>query len=536
MIPVPRAPRLRRPRGPSAARVGSALSVALGLHAAAFLTACAEEESAMLVTVRVRPAVVGATSLAVELKNGAGLAGDSFELRDHPFPVTFTVSSPGRTGDLEVKVSAKNADGVLVGRGAATIPILAETGEVLVDSADFVVNSDFVDDQFLTNDFEASGNQLSANPGTGEWTASFRQRCTTTGCNVYARRFDRNGQPLTSGVAGSNAFPVNTARAGVISSSAAAGNADKTILLWESVTAGTETADGVACRAYDRAGTASATTEKRIATDLGTDVVSATALPNGTFAASWAGRTVAGDPLNIRTLVVDSNCNALSTLTPVGTLLPTGGLRQSSIAASGADSYLIAWKSENTVRARSVALNGTPATPDTLLLTPPAGEDFAMVRLAANNNGYVLIVARKAGTKTSLEMYRVTASATAAPALVGSATVITDKIDGIFEGFAVASHPLGPVLVTWHGCGTERGDGEGCGVFARVIATNGTPIGEPFLVATTTALDQSNTSVVPITAADGGPLFVVAWNDASTAAPDIGGLAVRARIIYPQLP
>jgi hypothetical protein len=489
----------------------------------------------MLVTVRVRPAVVGATSLAVELKNGAGLAGDSFELRGRAFPVTFTVSSPGRTGDLEVKVSARNADGVLVGRGTATIPILAETGEVLVDSADFVVNSDFVDDQFLTNDFEASGNQLSANPA-GEWTASFRQRCTTTGCNVYARRFDRNGQPLPSGAAATNAFAVNTARAGVVSSSATAANADRTLLLWETVATGTETADGVACRSYDRAGMATATTEKRIISESGTDVVAVTRLPNGTFAASWAGRAVAGDPLNIRTIVVDGACNPVSALQQVGTLLPTGGLRQSSIAASGADSYLIAWKSENTVRARSIALNGTPASPDTPLLTPPVGEDFAMVRLAANNNGYVLVAARKAGTKTSLEMYRVSASAAAAPALVGTPTLITDKLDGLFDGFAVASHPLGPVLVTWHGCGTERGDGEGCGVFARVIATNGTPISEPFLVATTTALDQSNTSVVPITAEDGGPLFVVAWNDASTAAPDIGGLAVRARIIYPQLP
>lgn len=526
MIPVARTSRFPRVR--------AVLGAALGLVAASSPSACSEEESAMLVTVKVRPAVVGATSLTVELKNGAGLAGDSFELRDKTFPVTFTVSSPGRTGDLELRVLAKDADGVLVGRGTATIPILAETGEVLVDSADFVVNSTFVDDQFLTNDFEASGNQLSAN-AAGEWTASFRQRCTTIGCDVLARRFDRNGQPLSSGTAGAAAFPVNTARAGVISSSATAANAAKTLLLWESVATGTETADGVACRSYDRAGTFSGV-EKDIAADLGTDVISVTALPNGTFAAAWAGRTVVGDPLNIRTMVVDGNCTSLSALAPVGTLLPTGGLRQSSIAASGADSYLIAWKSENTVRARSVALNGTPATPDTLLLTPPTGEDFAMVRLAANNNGYVLVAARKAGTKTSLEMYRVTASAANAPALVGSATVITDKIDGLFEGFAVASHPLGPVLVTWHGCGAERGDGEGCGVFARVIATNGTPISEPFLVATTTALDQSNTSVAAITAEDGGPLFVVAWNDASTAPPDIGGLAVRARIIYPQLP
>lgn len=489
----------------------------------------------MLVTVKVRPAVVGAESLTVELKNGAGLAGDSFELRDHAFPVTFTVSSPGRTGDLEIKVSAKNGDGLLVGRGTATIPILSETGEVLVDSADFVVNTDFTDDQFLTNDFEAVGHQLSAN-SAGEWIASFRQRCTpTAGCNVYARRFDRTGRPLTSGTAALNAFTVNTSPAGVISASAAAAGVEKTLLFWETINAG-GSADGVACRAYDRAGTPSDAAEKKIATELGTDVVVATALPNGTFAVAWAGRAVATDPLNIRTMIVDSNCNSLGALQAVGTLLPTGGLRQSAIAASG-NGYLIAWKSDNTVRARSVPLNGIPtATPDTLLLTPPAGEDFAMVRVAGNNNGYALVVARRAGTKTSLELYRVTANATTAPALAGPATLITDKLDGLFEGFSVASHPLGPIFVTWHGCGTERGDGEGCGVFGRVIATNGTPIGEAFVIPTTTALDQTNSAVTPLTAEDGSPLFVVSWNDSSTAAPDMGGQAVRARIIYPQLP
>jgi hypothetical protein len=501
--------------------------------AVALLPACTEGGDAMIVTVKVRPAVVGATSLTVELKNGAGLAGDSFELRDREFPVTFSISSPGRRGDLEIQVSAKNADGLLVGRGTATIAIEGATGEVLVDSADFVVNTDFADDQYLTDDFEAVGAQLGANP-SGEWTASFRQRCTPAACNVFARRFDRHGQPLTSGNAATNAFPVNTGRVGVVSSSAAAAGVDKTLLFWET-TDTSNAPNGVACRAFDRAG--EAPDEKAIATESSTDVVVATPLPNGTFAVAWSGRpTATTDTLNLRTIVVDGACTPLGLQQPVGTLLPAVGLRQSAIAASGPSSYLIAWRADGAIRARTFGLNGLAASSETTLLTPPAGEEFSMVRVAANNNGYALVAARRAGTKVSLELYRVSTSATADPALVGPSTLITDKLDSIFEGFSVASHPLGPILVTWHGCGTERGDGEGCGVFGRLIATNGTPFGEAFLIPTTTELDQTDASAIPLLGDDGASLFVVAWNDASTSPPDMGGLAVRARILYPQVP
>ncbi len=500
--------------------------------AAALGAACSEEESAMIVTVKVRPSVVGAVALSVQLKNGAGIAGDELKLEGKAFPLTFSVSSPGRRGDLEIQVSALDDKDVLVGRGSAIVPIDAATGEVLVDSADFVVNTDFADDQFLTNDYESVGTQLAAN-SAGEWTASYRQRCTPAACNVFARRFDRNGQALTSGNSGSNAFTVNTNRVGSITSSAAAANDTATLLFWETTSA-EGVAEGVACRSFGRDGTALA--EKRLITEASTDVVVATALPGGNFAATWSGRPTTADPLNIRTVVVDPTCTLVGTLQPVGTLLPAIGLRQSAIAASGTSSYLIAWRSEDTIRARSItSATGAPLSPDSLLLTPPIGEIYSMVRLAANNNGYVMVTARRgpvaAGSKVSLELQRVTVTGDAAPALVGPPTLVTDKIDDTFDGFSVASHPLGPILVTWHAC-NDNGDGEGCGVFGRFIATNGTPQGEPFLIPTTTALDQTNASAIPLVGANGEAMFVVSWNDASTSPPDMGGLAVRARIVY----
>jgi hypothetical protein len=491
------------------------------------LSSCTDE-AAMLVTVKRRPAVVGATSLAIELKNGAGLAGDSLEIQGHDFPLTFSVSSPGRTGDLELVVAAKSAAGLVVGRGTATIPIAATSGEVLLDSVDFVVNTNVVDDQYLTNDYESVGAQLGAT-SSGEWVATFRERCTPAACNVFARRFNRDGEALISALAaGTNAFTANIGRVGLISSPSAAAGSNKTLLFWETTNL-SDSADGIACRPIDRDGGGGS--ERRIATEPSTDVVVAAALPNGTFAVSWAGRAAIADPLNLRTLVVDGNCAPVGTQQTVGTMLPALGLRQSTIAA-GSDSYLIAWRADGAIRARTFTLAGAPASADTLLLAPVAGEEFSMVRLAAFAGGYAMVVAHRVGTVVSLELYRVSASASVAAALVGGSTRITDGVDNFYSGFGVASHPQGPILVTWHGCGAH-GDGQGCGVFGRLFATTGAALGDALGIPTTSALDQVNASATAVAGPDGEPMFAVTWNDSSGAAPDASGTSVRARIIYP---
>lgn len=484
----------------------------------------------MIVTVRGRPAVTGAASLTVELKNGAGLAGDTLELGERTFPVTFSISSPGRTGELEIKVSARNKDELLVGRGTATVAITAETAEVLVDSADFVVNTNLADDQFLTDDFEAVGTQLASNASTRQWIATFRERCTAAACNVFARRHSLIGQPVPSTLAaGTNAFTLNTGRVGAISSPAVAGGVEKNLVFWETTDVN-DNADGVACRAIDLMGGAVA--ERRLVTEPSTDVVVATPLFNGSFAVAWSGKTVVTDRSNLRTLVVGDDCVPRSATQLVGTLLPVTGLRQSSIAAAQ-DGYVVAWHAEDGVRARFVSLTGTPAgAAETQLITPAVGERFAMVRVASYAGGYALVVAHQIATTVSLRLYRFSASPAALPTLLGAPTVITDKLDSLADGFSVSSHPQGPLLVTWHGCGV-RGDGEGCGVFGRLFGTDGAARGEPFVIPTTTALDQRNASSTALTDESGAPLFVVAWNDRSATAPDTSGSAVRARILYP---
>lgn len=492
------------------------------------LAAACSDTPTMVVTVRARPAVAGATSLTVELKNGAGLAGDTFELRDRTFPVTFSISSPGRDGELEIKVSARDKDNLLVGRGSSLVDISSDTAEVLVDSADFVVNTTLADDQYLTNDFEAVGAQLGSGP-TGEWTVSFREQCTVAACNIFARRYNRLGTPVASMLAaGTNAFAVNTGRVGVATTSAVARGVEKTLVFWETVDTNNAT-DGVACRALD--GLGAATNERRLVSEPSTDVVMAAPLFNGSFAVTWSGRTMITDRSALRTLVVGDDCAPRGPVQAVNTTVPAAGARQSTMAASQ-EGYVVVWHADGGVRARFFDLQGVAtAATETQLLTPGAGEQLSVVRVAAYDGGFALAVMRSAAASYSLRLYRFTASPSQVPTLVGSAATIVDRLDSAFTGFSLASHASGPILVTWEGCG-DAGDGEGCGVFGRLYDTDGGARTDAFIIPTTTAKNQENPSVAPLTIDNGTAMFIAAWNDGSNAAPDTSGSAVRARLLY----
>jgi len=176
------------------------------------LVACGgtdDSGSYLIVTVSTRPAVHDAKTIKVKLTNAGSERSDDLEMTPKGFPATFSVSAPGRTGDLGISVDALDADGLLVGRGETTTTIESPTAEVMVDSADFVVNTDYADDQLLSNYSPANGFQLAA-VADGTWTAVHSAACDTP-CNIFGRRFDPSGRPVSSqAAAGTNAFPVTT--------------------------------------------------------------------------------------------------------------------------------------------------------------------------------------------------------------------------------------------------------------------------------------------------------------------------------------
>jgi hypothetical protein len=487
------------------------------------------DDSYLIVTVDKRAAVHEAAKLKITLSNSGSMRTDDLDLAGHDFPVTFSLTAPGRGGELGISIDALDASGALVGRGTGQATLTDDMANVTLDSADFVINSEYAGNQYLTNDFEAVGLQLSATtPGT--WMPVFRDDCTGTppACDILGRRFDPAGLPVTSTLAaGTNQFKISTTLTETTAMPAVASSGVTTMVLWDyadTVGAG----QGVACRVINESG-AGTPAQLSISTEAA-DVVTAAPIGNGNFAVTWqvfdstAGREV------IHAMVIKPDCTAALTTTPttvsVGATLTSLGHRRSHVAANGT-SILYVWIADNEVRARpamnSGALTGTEVKP----VPKTASMDIDHVRIVPYMNTYWVGV-RWAATDTAnpgkIDVYKVDAMGN----VLGTPTLITDKTGSDFasdKGFSMAVRSDGALMVVWHTCPSGPGS---CDVFGRILRPSGLPVGEEFMIPTATGSDQVNPSVVAL--ADS---FVAAWNDSSQLDPDKSMSAVRARILYP---
>lgn len=493
------------------------------------LAACTSSDHYVLITVDSRPAVHDATSIAVTLANAGSSRTDNLVLRDRPFPVTFSVSAPGRSGELAISIDALDAAGLTVGHGSALTRIDAASASVMLDATDFVVNTDFAGDQFPSDDAQAGGFQVAALPD-GTWTAVFRDGCTAGPCSVFARRFDRTGKPVsTAAAAGTNAFTVTARPTTGITIPAIASGQTATVAVWNFSDVGTSTASGVACRSLDAAGRLGAD-QVSVDTTAAGHVVSVAALPGDRFVAAW--RIIDASAIDeIHAAILGPDC------TPAGAvqLVARGAavsdlLHRGQVAGSGS-SVMFAWVTDGDAHVRAATGAGVFSTPD-LVLVPqtPTDEVEAMRVVAAPGGGFVVGVrwAQKAtGTGGGrIELYHLDAAA----AQSGPPTAVTDQLASDFDtsgSFALASRPDGTVLVAWHACGA-LGDDSQCGVFGRFVRGTGSAAGDAFAIATTTPGDQQLPSVAALDDA-----FVAVWSDASMKPPDVSGRSVRARILYP---
>jgi hypothetical protein len=64
--------------------------------------------------------------------------------------------------NLAITVDASDAAGLVIGHGNATTQLDAPAAEVMLDTTDFVVNTEYPGAQFPTGDFQAAGFQLAA--------------------------------------------------------------------------------------------------------------------------------------------------------------------------------------------------------------------------------------------------------------------------------------------------------------------------------------------------------------------------------------
>lgn len=503
---------------------GLAPFAAIAAAAAGLLGGCGDEQTYIIVTVTNRAAVHDAANLKVTLSNSGTMRTDELALKATPFPVTFSISAPGRTGDLGIQVEAIDQNGILVGRGETTSTVEAPTASVMLETADFVINTDFADDQFPSNDYEAHGFQV-ASASDGSWTAAYRDKCSAP-CNMFARRFDKTGRPVSTKLAaGTNGFPVSTNLTSSLSTPAIATAGTTTLEVWDYDDPASTTV-GVACRSIDATGMGSPD-QISVATDPSTDVVSIAPLSNGNFAVAWSALITTSV---IRAAIIRPDCTVLSAATTVST---TASARKVSVASTGQTqgTVMYAFVIDGGVRVRLANNTNTYTSgTDVQFLAKTATENVESVRVAPLGTGFAVLVrwALTAGSTGPgrIELYRTSNTG----AVIGSSILVTNKSGSDFassEAFGVATRADGVLMVVWHSCLTN-GDGSGCGVWGRAFRENGTPVGDEFGIPTTTIGDQTNPSVAALDDA-----FAVVWRDDSGTAPDIAGAAIRGRVIYP---
>lgn len=506
----------------------SSIVLAAACALGAGLAACAED-SYIVVTVTGRPAVHDVAKLKVTLSNGGTMRTDDLSLNEAVFPVTFSISAPGRAGDLGITVDAVDKDGLLVGRGESMTTVDATTASVLLDSADFVINTDFADNQFPSDDYEAHGFQVSSG-SDGTWTAAYRDRCMAP-CNMFARRFDKTGKPVVTKIAaGTNGFPISTNLTTSLSTPAIATAGMNTMEVWDFSDPNMAGTVGIACRTIDAMGMG-IPDEKVIATDPSTDVVSIAPLANGNFAVAWNAFITTSV---IRTAIVRPDCTVLTGPVTVST---TASARKAAVTSVGTTpgTVLYAYVIDGGVRVRLANFTGGFINPtsgaDAQFVTKTATEVVESVRVAPLGTGFAVVVRWALATGTTgpgrIDLYRTNNMG----AVIGQAINVTNRSGSDFqssEAFGLATRASdNTLLVVWHSC-LMNGDGSGCGVFGRAFRENGTPTGDEIVIPTTTTGDQTNPSA---TALDDS--FAVVWKDDSGQAPDVAGSAVRGRIIYP---
>src|ERR1043165_5084422 len=340
----------------------------------------------MIVTVDKRAAVHEASKLKITLSNSGSMRTDDLDLAGHDFPVKFSLTAPGRGGELGISIDALDTNGALVGRGVGQATLTDAEASVTLDSADFVVNNEYAGNQFLTNDFEAVGIQISAIT-SGTWMPVFRDDCTGTppACDIYGRRFDAAGLPVQSQLAaGTNQFKISTTLTSPGAIPTITSSGITTMVFWDYFdTVGT--GQGVACRAINESG-AGTPAQLSISTESA-DVVNAAAIGNANFAAP--GQRLRTNE-TIHSMIVKQDCTTLQT-TPinVSTTASTAGHRRSHVAANGT-SLLYVWINDGSVKARPAMNNGTLTGSEVTPVLKTGSMDVDHVRVVPYGTGYAV--------------------------------------------------------------------------------------------------------------------------------------------------
>lgn len=512
--------RLCSPLGPTVV----AAAVALG--------ACTDDGPVVVVHVQARPAVADVTVLSVALANDSSQQTESFAVGGRDFPLSFSVQTPGRDGDLTIDVTARDGDGLTRGLGVVVVPIGdgRVDADVMLEPQDFVVNTTFVGSQDLAFRLDGGGRQLAVG-ADGTFTIGWSDTCQMVGrCDVFGRRFDATGAPIDTAIAASDGqFNLNQTDGETgYEPSMVTDRTGNTLAAW---TTFGETYAVV----IDADGDYVTTTETAVATATSPGTPAVTVFPDGRYLVAWADTApTAGQTLVVARLLsaaglpINNPITSTNAAFTVSTTARTTDETPAVVALGNGSALAFAWRVGSDLRGRFYGAAGTPTGAD-LLLASHASDTVGPPQLARLGSDVVLAY-RRATTgggdadNGKLILRRFSPSG----AGLGTPVTVTDDVESGPVALAVDGTRVG---VAWSACETGT-DGDGCGIRFRAYDDNLAPLGDAVLVNSTTAGDQEDPSLGWLP--DGSA--AVTWSDTSATDPDRDGTAVRARIIYPLAP
>lgn len=500
---------------------------ALALSAAA--AAACGGDGITVVTVRARPAVRGVEDLEVTMANANATLTQTFAVDGRSFPLTFSIETGGRDGEMTLTGEGIDRDGVAVGAGVATVELGGRTDvDLMLEPNDFTVNTSFVGDQALAFRLDAGGRQVAVSP-EGVFTVGWSDSCEVVGrCDVFGRRFDDTAAPVNATLAaGTSQFNFNRTNGLIGYEPSIATNEDgATMAAWS---------DGGSLLAVvvDAAGAATAGTETTVTSTNVPSTPAVAALPGGRFIVAWTENSTMAGQFVVKAVWLDDTGQPIVnpvTNTAAAYTASTTIISQKSppalVALGDQVEHAIVWKNGSTLRGRFYNAAGVPRTTNDVSLGTFGADEIGEPQVASLAPDIALLFARRTVGGDADEGQLVLRRVTNTGARTGVDGILTRQIDTRPMGLATRAD--GAIAAVWEACMTDN-DGSACGIRFQVFRPTLAAVGEAIFANTT----RENTQIEPSVAALPNGAFIAAWSDGSQVAPDTDGFGIRARVIYP---
>lgn len=254
-----------------------------------------------------------------------------------------------------------------------------------------------------------------------------------------------------------------------------------------------------------------------------------TQLAGGGFTITWSDWSSGDEDIRAQVFAADGTSVGGEILVNTTT---SGHQSSPEITALTGGGFVITWQdssqtggdiSDTAVRAQAFAADGTSVGEEILVNTTTTDVQFNPNIAPLAGGGFVIIWEDASSGPMDIRGQIFAADGTPAGGefVVNATTVLTQWNP------QVAALEGGGFVVTWHDDNSfTGGDISPPGVRAQVFAADGTPVGGEFQVNTTTSGGQGSQQ---ITALEGGG-FVITWEDWSGTGGDTSGRAIRAQV------